>query len=297
MNKSRMEPRNHDQIRGFFEKLGITPELLGGEFEFEELLANNHETGEEQVAQVLGYTVPHTCGHDLIRIGGSRDGAYLVPNDLEGISACFSPGVSNQKDFEDELADRYGIKSYMCDFTSDVEKLRTPLREGMQFFEKKWLSSEPSADALTLDDWVPRCTGPDDDLLLQMDIEKAEYQVLLGVSEAILQRFRIVVIEFHVLQELVNSAFLEGVCKPVLLKLCKYFDCVHVHPNNNSRMVWDVGPSLKVPSLLELTFLRRDRCHRTADAAMVPHPLDILNVSSRPRIILGPPWNCTPVLD
>ena len=47
----------------------------------------------------------------LIRVGGNWDGAYLLPDDLKNIAACFSPGVSNTKRFEDELLDRYGIPS------------------------------------------------------------------------------------------------------------------------------------------------------------------------------------------
>lgn len=31
----------------------------------------------------------------LVRIGGDWDGAYLVPDDLAGVAACFSPGVNN----------------------------------------------------------------------------------------------------------------------------------------------------------------------------------------------------------
>ena len=69
----------------------------------------------------------------LSRVGGNWDGAYLLPDDLKNIAACFSPGVSNVKRFEDELLDRYGIPSHMCDFSSDVESFRTPLKEGQTF--------------------------------------------------------------------------------------------------------------------------------------------------------------------
>ena len=37
---------------------------------------------------------------DLIRIGGANDGGYLIPDDLEGIAACFSPGVADTASFE-----------------------------------------------------------------------------------------------------------------------------------------------------------------------------------------------------
>jgi hypothetical protein len=47
---------------------------------------------------------PRSSPFQLLRLGGSGDGAYLVPNDLAGIAACFSPGVNNFKNFEDELS-------------------------------------------------------------------------------------------------------------------------------------------------------------------------------------------------
>lgn len=74
---------------------------------------------------------PRPCPARLIRIGGALDGAYLVPDDLDGIEACFSPGVSNRKDFEDELTKTYSIKCHMCDFSSSLHRFKTPLIDGM----------------------------------------------------------------------------------------------------------------------------------------------------------------------
>ena len=68
---------------------------------------------------------PRKCPFKLIRIGGNKDGAYLIPDDLVGIESCFSPGVSDNKDFEDHLAKKYKIKSHMCDYSSDISKFKT----------------------------------------------------------------------------------------------------------------------------------------------------------------------------
>ena len=102
----------------------------------------------------INVMIPKPSPCELVRIGGDSDGAYLVPDDLEGVQACFSPGVFNFKDFEDELATRYGIRSYMCDFSSDVEKFATPLIPGMQVFDKKWLEVSGDSNSFTLDEWV-----------------------------------------------------------------------------------------------------------------------------------------------
>lgn len=40
---------------------------------------------------------------DLIRLGPNGDGGYLVPDDLTGIEACFSPGVCATSEFENTV--------------------------------------------------------------------------------------------------------------------------------------------------------------------------------------------------
>ena len=143
----------------------------------------------------LNILKPNRLPYKLRRIGPNRDGSYILPDDLEGIEACFSPGTNNRKDFEDVLAIKYKIKSFMCDFSSDFDKFETALIKDMQFFEKKWLDINKSQDSITLEKWVnSNVPNLDSDLLLQMDIEGAEYRNLLAISDSLLKRFRILVI-------------------------------------------------------------------------------------------------------
>lgn len=147
---------------------------------------------------------PQPCPHQQIRIGGNYDGAYLTPDDLEGNEACFSPGVYNRKDFEDELARRFSIRSHLCDFGSSPEWLQTPLLAGLQTFEAGWLDIKGTPDSVCLDDWIQRYepAPPSGDLILQMDIEGGEGRNLLSTSKTCLQRFPIIAIELHNLDAL-----------------------------------------------------------------------------------------------
>ena len=77
-----------------------------------------------EVVEVFEFLKPKASKTPLIRIGGDADGSYLVPDDLDGIAACFSPGVNRIKYFEDFLADRYGIQSHMCDFSATSRRSR-----------------------------------------------------------------------------------------------------------------------------------------------------------------------------
>jgi hypothetical protein len=238
---------------------------------------------------------PKPMPFPLIRIGANKDGAYLLPDDLKGIRACFSPGVNNFKDFEDELFNRFGIVSHMCDFSSDVEKLKTPLKPG-QTFKKKWLDVNGDKDSITLSDWVNELEpNNSDDLLLQMDIEGAEYRNLLNAPDAVLRRFRIVVMELHRLSIVNRPEEFQKELGPLLAVLNKHFVCVHSHPNNCAGDVTLVGSNLNVPKVLELTFLRRDRLDGVKQSdclePLLPHPLDVSqNVLKRPPMFLNEHW-------
>jgi hypothetical protein len=232
----------------------------------------------------------------LVRIGGEWDGAYLVPDDLQGVAACFSPGVNNWKMFEDELANDHGITCHMCDRSSDVEAFATPLIEGRQTFLKKWLDVDGAADSISLADWVHTRAPGTADLLLQMDIEGAEYRNLLGTPDAVLHRFRIVILELHGLEAAVEAARFEERLGPLLRKLDRHFICVHAHPNNCCGEVMLPGTEMNLPRVIELSFLRRDRFPAPADRAgpapVLPHPLDIRrNTDAQPPLFLNAAWS------
>lgn len=242
----------------------------------------------------LRLLIPQPCPVQLIRIGGDRDGAYLVPDDLEGIGGCFSPGVNNFKDFEDELAIDFGIPCHMCDYSSDISEFKTPLVPGLQTFEKKWLDVDNGSDSVSLGEWVQKYSpilGVD--LILQMDIEGAEYRNLLSADQELLNRFRIIVIELHGLEALKTRGDSAMEILSLLEKLDASHVCVHAHPNNCSVVHIDAETGMNVPSVIELTYLRRDRLrHSACDCEpQIPHPLDISrNVDFLPPIHLNASW-------
>ena len=242
---------------------------------------------EADALAAVQYMVPVGCTRELIRLGGDGDGAYLLPDDLDGIAACFSPGVADVCGFEAELQERFSIPSYLCDASVSGENLG--LKEGEHWFSPKWLGSFDGGDTQSLDAWVLASDHADSgDLLLQMDIEGAEYRSLLATSDSVLQRFRIVVLELHLLAGLQSGRFLNTLFLPVLRKLHAQFDCVHAHANNccGSFDLWGT----EVPQVIELSFYRRDRNQGERRPLQIPHPLDVVNVPDRPALLLGSPW-------
>src|SRR5580692_6161639 len=82
------------------------------------LIAFNVSVGrcadQGRVRRLIGRLRPVLTDKKLIRVGGDEDGGYLVPDDIDGIVACFSPGVGPVAAFEGALASR-GINCYLAD--------------------------------------------------------------------------------------------------------------------------------------------------------------------------------------
>jgi hypothetical protein len=242
--------------------------------------------GQSQAADVLDIIRklrPKDCGKDLIRIGGNGDGGYLIPDDLEGIEYCFSPGVGPMADFENDLADR-GIRSFLADYSVDSPPLTRP-----EFtFDKKFLGSTDSGPFITLASWKDKYlmsyTG---DMILQMDIEGFEYQVLVNTPDKLLNQFRIIVIEFHSLHRLFDL-FDYGLFLSCFGKLLENFYVVHAHPCNSSDSV--TKGNIKVPRLMELTFLNKRRVTCAKPQRVFPHKLDADCTRARPPLALPKCW-------
>jgi hypothetical protein len=234
------------------------------------------------IEDFLGTIRPVETEHPLIRVGGEADGGYLIPDDLAGVEACFSPGVSTIAHFEEALAER-GIKCFMADASVDAP----PVKGHLFDFERKFLGPKTVGTFITLEDWIGQKTPDRSDFILQMDIEGAEYRVILSTSRETLRRFRILVIEFHNLASIYDRAGLDLVSL-TFSKLLEDFEIVHIHPNN--RILPVTYRKFVTPPLLEFTFLRRDRTRRSSPARTFPHPLDRTNTTKRPALDLPTCW-------
>ena len=232
-------------------------------------------TPKSEVLNLLGRIRPQDNGHRLIRVGGLGDGGYLIPDDVNDITECFSPGSNKLSNFESEIAHRWQIKSFICD--SGDEKPSN--LSDFQDFTETWVG--PSTDGkkyISLSEWVEEKSQSDGDLMLQIDIEGAEFLTLMAASTQLLKRFRIVVIELHFLEALKNKWAFDQIYLPFFDKILREFDVVHLHPNNCCG-TWTYG-DFEFPRIIELTLHRKDRSIYLRPVASSRNELDYPCVES-----------------
>ncbi len=239
-------------------------------------------TDADDVRALLGRLSPVSTARELVRLGPEGDGGYLVPDDLDGIEACFSPGVNEVSGFEKDCAD-LGMDVFLAD-----KSVSQPAEAHERFhFTKRYVGALTNEDFMTMDGWVEASVpGSEGDLLLQIDIEGSEYETFLATSDGLMGRFRIVVAEFHALHHLWSRPFFE-VASRAFDKVLQTHTCVHVHPNNCCGTLTRGG--VTIPRVVEFTFLRTDRVRRPTPATAFPHPLDRDN-TSYPHIALPDSW-------
>jgi len=238
-------------------------------------------TRKQDVIDLLKRLRPQDNGHSLIRVGGPGDGGYLIPDDLLGISELFSPGSNRLSNFEKEVAERWQIRSYICD---SIEEKPDDLSD-FQDFTPAWVGPYTDGEKLiSLAQWVEEKSQSHGDLMLQMDIEGAEFQTLLPVSTDLMKRFRIIVIELHFLEALKNRWAFEQIYFPFFEKILTNFDVVHAHPNNCCG-TWNFG-DVEFPRLIELTLHRKDRSKLLIPKISSRHQLDQPCVPKNPDLSL-----------
>jgi hypothetical protein len=255
------------------------------------LYASGRIVGEATPSSVLyeffDYFRSHYTQVNLERFGPDRDGGYVIPSIVSELDYCFSPGVSNSALFELELAERFGIKSFMAD--ASIEGL--PQQHEYFSFRKTYIGGTNTDEFIKLSKWVEDSLPALDShqMMLQMDIEGYEYDVLCAESEEFLSKFSIIVIEFHYLHRLFQLGFFQFF-RALMKKLFENFSVCHTHPNNTAPI--SEYNEIQIPILTEMSFIRNDlidKCH-SKDKVKLPHFLDRDNVDFAAPIVMPEIW-------
>ncbi len=270
LSREEAEQRQIDQIARAWQDAFDVPEMAG------------HLTTHEALAAFFESFRVVDPGIPMIRLGGDGDGGYLLPDDLEGVRCCLSPGVSTVATFESELVGR-GIACQLVDASVPAAPIDHPLVT----FRPLFLGGRDGDGWLTLERWVSELDPEDNELLLQMDIEGHEWAALLATPRAAMSRFRVIVIELHELQ-LLATTLGYSIITSVFGRLLEDFELVHVHANNNMAPVPFRG--FRIHPVVETTWLRRDRVLSATPVEALLHSLDRTCRPESPEIPLDPHW-------
>lgn len=186
--------------------------------------------------------------YPFVRIGSANDGGYVVPDILDEIKHCASFGVSDNCDLEVQMAER-GMQVHAIDGSIDF----LPSSSSNISFTKKYVGREFQDNYIDVNTWVTDSFDYNSQMMFAMDIEEAEWEVILDLDHKVLERVDLFIIELHGLHLLSQKAFYNK-AKAAITKLNEMFTVVNVNHNNTSP-IFNYRIAGKIPSVVEVTYL------------------------------------------
>ena len=228
------------------------------------------------VKAVLETVRPSVADAEKLRIGGGKDGGYVMLDPGEG-GVAYSFGVSPESPWDLAMA-RRGFSVFQYDGSIEEEP---DLQPGI-FFHKTFVGNTPGDGWTSLDE-ILETHGHEDcrDIILQIDIEGGEWDFFAAISPENMRRFKQIIVEFH-------YAHADGARLGVLRKIRNTHTPVHFHCNNYAEALFLVPDNfLYCPNLFEVTYARTEDYAFQPDTGYYPTEHDRPNVSEKPEIPLG----------
>lgn len=215
-----------------------------------------------------------------IRLGKEYDGGYVLMDDFTPDMHVYSFGISDDVSFEMDLAKK-GLQIYLHDHT--IHQL--PEEHENFCFRKAGIShvDEPENQKLTLESFMDMNHDlQNDQLILKMDVEGAEWDFLANIPTQVLGRFRQITFELHRLADMDQS---EKILY-ALEKLNKTHQLVWIHANNFGH-IEKAEEGLEIPAYMEATYLNRAVYQTRKGSCSFPLSIDMPDCPSIEEYILG----------
>jgi len=201
------------------------------------------------------------------RIGAEGDGGYVLLQEIfNDCDTVYSYGIDDSEDsdsFDVDCAD-HNKTVYMFDGTIEREQSKNP----RLIFKKENLTADNLRSHLSINNNINK-----KNMILKMDIEGHEYPVIEKNIKLINDCFSMMCIEFHGLN---NPNYYNYKNKNHVLELIlEYYDIFHMHANN-----W-VERKFEIPSVMEISFIRKGTCSSEPDCAYPIKDLDSPNCVDR----------------
>ncbi len=223
-------------------------------------------------------------GSSLVRIGRNNDGGYIMPDDFgHDDKIAYSFGINTDVSWDKWMASR-GYDIFMYDHTINGLPEENPR---FHWSRLGIADSKNHADDLrTLDELIKANHHEDKhNMILKMDVEKAEWGFFEIVSSETLSRFSQILIEFHG----INDPKCQSKILPALRKLNLTHKLVHIHGQNVGYYV-SLGEQIFCDQI-EVSYVRRDKYSLDEDYDVnLPLNIDMPADPYIPEISLGW-WN------
>jgi hypothetical protein len=204
---------------------------------------------EKKIKKLLSYC--RTTGEEYLRIGSENDGGYVMVNDFTEKDYAISCGIEDgvhfvgDLDFEEQISE---ISKGLDMYDYAIDSLNHNFKNG-RFFKAEL------GDNFGLKEMIANA-GEQEDYILKMDVEGAEFDVFFNAESSEINKFRQMIVEFHWLQKLATDDTYYFKFLNVFHKISKTHHIVWFHGNNHSG-TFEYG-DMVIPEVVEILFLRKD---------------------------------------
>lgn len=215
---------------------------------------------------------------NLQRFGDVDDGGYLLcANLLDRIGSVYSYGIDGRDNFGCSIARAHSIVVHQFDpFNTD----RPACNNELTLFHEEGIADKSFTDKSnrrfdSLEAHIKRHGDENKPLLVKMDVEGAEWDSLLALSDATFSQIQQLTMEIHWLY----SAGTTDKMERAFVRLSEHFYVAHVHNNNNR---CGSGSTIFQSDVMEVTYVNKNvaRLSTKGEQPVLPHPLDAANVAS-----------------
>ncbi len=207
---------------------------------------------DERLMDLVQLIRPWTYeGLQMVRVGGDHDGGYIMANVFD-VTGAISIGIGTDVTWDLSITSK-GIPVAMFDPT--IKQPPMVVNEG-RFLQIGLGPSKSEGTLRTLGEILELANfGENEDLILKVDIEGAEWTAFQGVEAEELTRFKQMVFELHDIRNLQSVSEASSIIQ-TLRKFNSSHMPVHVHANNYDSLVrfdryW-------FPNTIEVSYIRRD---------------------------------------
>lgn len=231
-------------------------------------------------------SVKNVYGGEYCRIGDPiNSGGYIMLDDFKDKNIFYSFGIAADVSWDSYPAEVLDKKVYMYDHT--IEAL--PYQNKNFIWKKQGICGENEMgknEKLKALSEILRENGHDseNDMILKMDVEGAEWDVFSTFDADELKRFDQIALELHWFWDLNNK---DRILKS-LENLNRHHQIIHVHGNSFGIAVPMEGYNM--PDIIEATWVRKEGREFCTSNHFFPTSLDARNDVNYPEIIMGY-WN------